>query len=190
MNWYWWNFTELQFTTWWCAYRTNINGDKLKRDNYLCCTGWGIFYDLTHSSNFNCNKYKCQCYIFFLQVPAKSESVLFFGPVVPDGYGFCYNPQEKCILFGVSSFKSNKSTVSAAQMAEYIEQSLCDMQDVMSSAPMASLWTSRINWWYSLLMITGNHTIPADNWKPYQTSRQLETIPDQQTTSTTWQITL
>jgi len=31
-------------------------------------------------------------------------------------------------------------------------------------------------------MITGNHTIPADNWKPYQTSRQLETIPDQQTT--------
>jgi len=31
-------------------------------------------------------------------------------------------------------------------------------------------------------MITGNHTIPADNWKLYQTSRQLETIPDQQTT--------
>jgi len=42
------------------------------------------------------------------QVPAKSESVLFFGPVCPDGYGFCYNPQETKILFGISSYKSNQ----------------------------------------------------------------------------------
>ncbi|WAR31442.1 CACP-like protein [Mya arenaria] len=61
-------------------------------------------------------------------VPAKSESVLFFGPVCPDGYGFCYNPQEKRILFGISSFKSNDVTLPAAQMCELVADSLRDMR--------------------------------------------------------------
>ncbi|XP_060564784.1 carnitine O-acetyltransferase-like isoform X2 [Ruditapes philippinarum] len=73
------------------------------------------------------------------QVPAKSESVLFFGPVMPDGYGFCYNPQEKCILFGVSSFKSNNVTLPAAKMADLIKDSLNDMRDVMASSMKANL---------------------------------------------------
>lgn len=66
--------------------------------------------------------------------------MLFFGPVVPDGYGFCYNPQETKILFGVSSFKSNQITVEAEQMADLIQQSLCDMQEVMASAVKSNLW--------------------------------------------------
>ncbi|XP_053380411.1 carnitine O-acetyltransferase-like isoform X2 [Mercenaria mercenaria] len=73
------------------------------------------------------------------QVPAKSESVLFFGPVVPDGYGFCYNPQEKCILFGVSSYKSNSVTLPAAKMAELIQDSLRDMRDVLAATMKANL---------------------------------------------------
>lgn len=73
------------------------------------------------------------------QVPAKSESVLFFGPVVPDGYGFCYNPQERCILFGISSYKSNNITLPAAQMADLVKDSLRDMRDVMASTMKANL---------------------------------------------------
>ncbi|XP_052221203.1 carnitine O-acetyltransferase-like isoform X1 [Dreissena polymorpha] len=73
------------------------------------------------------------------QVPAKSESVMFFGPVVPDGYGFCYNPQEKCILFGVSSFKSNDKTLPAAEMSELVANSLRDMKKVLSSSVKSSL---------------------------------------------------
>lgn len=72
-------------------------------------------------------------------MPAKSESVLFFGPVVPDGYGFCYNPQEKCILFGISSYKSNNTTLQAKEMAELVKTSLTDMRDVMASAMRANL---------------------------------------------------
>ncbi|XP_052790483.1 carnitine O-acetyltransferase-like [Mya arenaria] len=73
------------------------------------------------------------------QVPAKSESVLFFGPVCPDGYGFCYNPQEKRILFGISSFKSNDVTLPAAQMCELVADSLRDMRQVMESSVKSSL---------------------------------------------------
>jgi carnitine O-acetyltransferase len=43
-------------------------------------------------------------------VPSKEESVLVFGPVVPDGYGLCYNPQESQIIFGVSAFNNNPET--------------------------------------------------------------------------------
>lgn len=35
------------------------------------------------------------------QVPAHSNSVLVFGPVVPDGYGVCYNPQENQVNIAV-----------------------------------------------------------------------------------------
>ncbi|KAL4218901.1 hypothetical protein ACF0H5_021489 [Mactra antiquata] len=73
------------------------------------------------------------------QVPAKTESVLFFGPVCPDGYGFCYNPQEKCILFGISSYKSNNTTLPAQEMAELIKTSLVEMRDVMASSMRANL---------------------------------------------------
>jgi len=33
-----------------------------------------------------------------------------YGPVVPDGYGCCYNPRPKDILFACSSFKSCEKT--------------------------------------------------------------------------------
>lgn len=73
------------------------------------------------------------------QVPAKSESVLFFGPVVSDGYGFCYNPQEKRILFGISSFKDNKVTTTAPHMAELVQKSLLDMREVLLAAVRSNL---------------------------------------------------
>lgn len=83
--------------------------------------------------------HSCYWKISTSQVPAKSESVLFFGPVVPDGYGFCYNPQERAILFGVSSYRSNEKTLPAGDMAELVRQSLCDMRNVLGSTVRANL---------------------------------------------------
>ncbi|KAL3872104.1 hypothetical protein ACJMK2_040057 [Sinanodonta woodiana] len=72
------------------------------------------------------------------QVPAQSESVLVFGPVVPDGYGICYNPQEQQILFGVSSFNNCKDTFSE-QMAANLRKALLDMRNVLAGSLKASL---------------------------------------------------
>ena len=46
----------------------------------------------------------------FLQVPVETTLLSGFGPVVPDGYGICYNPQEERLLFTVSSFKKCHET--------------------------------------------------------------------------------
>lgn len=73
------------------------------------------------------------------QVPAKFPSLLFFGPVVPDGYGICYNPREKELLIGVSSFKHCSDTVSAGEMANNIKDSLLAMRDVLAATMKSNL---------------------------------------------------
>lgn len=73
------------------------------------------------------------------QVPAKAAALLFFGPVVPDGYGYCYNPREHEILFGISSFKHCTDTATAPEMAESVRKSLLDMRDVLASNMKANL---------------------------------------------------
>lgn len=73
------------------------------------------------------------------QVPAKFTSLLFFGPVVPDGYGICYNPQERELLVGVSSYNSCSDTVSATDMADSIRDSLLSMRDVLASTMKSNL---------------------------------------------------
>lgn len=45
-----------------------------------------------------------------LQVPVEDKLVSGFGPVVSDGYGICYNPQKRQMLFAVSSFKKSRET--------------------------------------------------------------------------------
>uniref|UniRef100_A0A8C7E6C4 Carnitine O-acetyltransferase n=1 Tax=Naja naja TaxID=35670 RepID=A0A8C7E6C4_NAJNA len=47
------------------------------------------------------------------QVPAKTDCVMCFGPVVPDGYGVCYNPMEEHINFAISAFNSCSETNAA-----------------------------------------------------------------------------
>nr|AWJ68269.1 putative choline acetyltransferase [Hirudo verbana] len=44
------------------------------------------------------------------QVPTTMDALMCYGPVVPDGYGACYNPHPNYILVCVSSFKENKTT--------------------------------------------------------------------------------
>ncbi|XP_020281994.1 carnitine O-acetyltransferase-like [Pseudomyrmex gracilis] len=63
------------------------------------------------------------------QVPFKSKSVLCYGPVVPDGYGCCYNPRPKDISFACSSFRSCEET-DTKDFARVLQQMLCDMRDI------------------------------------------------------------
>ena len=78
------------------------------------------------------SKRKVQIYIafsFLVQVPARCEAFMCFGPLVPDGYGCCYNPRGDAIYFGISAFNSSPETDSAT-FRNALEQSLMDMHDV------------------------------------------------------------
>lgn len=72
------------------------------------------------------------------QVPSKTDCVMFFGPVVPDGYGICYNPRETHINFSVSAYNSCAET-NAGRLAQQLEQALLDMQALLLGHPRAKL---------------------------------------------------
>ncbi|XP_045052783.1 carnitine O-acetyltransferase isoform X2 [Desmodus rotundus] len=72
------------------------------------------------------------------QVPSKTDCVMFFGPVVPDGYGICYNPVESHINFSVSAYNSCAET-NAARLAHYLEKALLDMRTLLQGHPRARL---------------------------------------------------
>ncbi|KAG8434999.1 hypothetical protein GDO86_013091 [Hymenochirus boettgeri] len=63
------------------------------------------------------------------QVPTTMEMFCCYGPVVPNGYGCCYNPQPEHILFCVSSFNDCKET-SSTMFAKSVEESLLAMGDL------------------------------------------------------------
>lgn len=52
-----------------------------------------------------------------------------YGPVLPNGYGACYNPQSDYILFSVSSFHESPET-RPADFIECLVQGLVDMRDL------------------------------------------------------------
>ncbi|XP_039300487.1 choline O-acetyltransferase-like isoform X2 [Nilaparvata lugens] len=66
------------------------------------------------------------------QVPTTSDCVLGYGPVVPDGYGCCYNPWPNTITFCISAFHSSESTKSSL-FAQNLEDSLLAMQELLQS---------------------------------------------------------
>uniref|UniRef100_A0A8C6KS59 Carnitine O-acetyltransferase a n=1 Tax=Nothobranchius furzeri TaxID=105023 RepID=A0A8C6KS59_NOTFU len=72
------------------------------------------------------------------QVPSKTDCVMCFGPVVPDGYGVCYNPMEDHINFAVSSFNTCEET-RAADLARAVEEALLDMRRVLDQSPRSKL---------------------------------------------------
>ncbi|XP_062352887.1 choline O-acetyltransferase [Cinclus cinclus] len=63
------------------------------------------------------------------QVPTTMEMFCCYGPVVPNGYGACYNPQPEHILFCISSFKECEET-SSGKLAKAVEESLLAMRDL------------------------------------------------------------
>ncbi|KAM4527285.1 carnitine O-acetyltransferase [Odontesthes bonariensis] len=72
------------------------------------------------------------------QVPSKTDCVMCFGPVVPDGYGVCYNPMNDHINFAMSSFNTCEET-DAGRLAQAVEGALMDMRAALERAPRAKL---------------------------------------------------
>ncbi|KAM6184855.1 choline O-acetyltransferase [Rhynchocyon petersi] len=70
------------------------------------------------------------------QVPTTMEMFCCYGPVVPNGYGACYNPQSENILFCISSFHSCKET-SSTKFAKAVEESLLEMRNLCLLPPPA-----------------------------------------------------
>lgn len=61
-----------------------------------------------------------------------------FGPVVPNGYGVCYNPMEDHVNFAVSSFNSCQET-DAARLARGVQDALLDMKTLLEKTPKSRL---------------------------------------------------
>ncbi|NXD36355.1 CLAT acetyltransferase, partial [Copsychus sechellarum] len=67
------------------------------------------------------------------QVPTTMEMFCCYGPVVPNGYGACYNPQPEHILFCISSFKECEET-SSGMLAKAVEESLLALRDLCNKS--------------------------------------------------------
>ncbi|XP_078055644.1 choline O-acetyltransferase [Mustelus asterias] len=63
------------------------------------------------------------------QVTTTSETFLFYGPVVPDGYGVAYNAHLDQIIFCISSFNDCKET-SSAMFAKAVQESFGEMKEL------------------------------------------------------------
>lgn len=64
------------------------------------------------------------------QVGSKTDCVMCFGPMVPDGYGVCYNPMDDHINFAVTAFNSCEET-NATRLSKFLEDSLLDMKTLL-----------------------------------------------------------
>ncbi|XP_067269324.1 carnitine O-acetyltransferase-like isoform X2 [Pseudorasbora parva] len=82
-----------------------------------------IFMDTSFavSSHFN---------LFTSQVGSKTDCVMCFGPMVPDGYGVCYNPMDDHINFAVTAFNSCEET-NATKLSKFLEDALLDMKTLL-----------------------------------------------------------
>uniref|UniRef100_A0A8C7U1I9 Choline O-acetyltransferase n=1 Tax=Oncorhynchus mykiss TaxID=8022 RepID=A0A8C7U1I9_ONCMY len=73
------------------------------------------------------------------QVPTTVEMFCCYGPVVPNGYGCCYNPQSDHLLFSVTSFHGSTETCSAV-FIKALDEGLVEMRDLCrkSNKPQSS----------------------------------------------------
>lgn len=62
-----------------------------------------------------------------------------FGPVVPNGYGVCYNPMNDHINFAISAFNACEET-NAAHLAQAVQHALLDMGTLLEQTPRSKLW--------------------------------------------------
>lgn len=67
---------------------------------------------------------------FVFQVGSKTDCVMCLGPMVPDGYGICYNPMDDHINFAVTAFNSCEET-NATRLSQFLEDSLLDMKTLL-----------------------------------------------------------
>ncbi|KAI3358097.1 hypothetical protein L3Q82_003105 [Scortum barcoo] len=64
------------------------------------------------------------------QVPANTDSVMCFGPLVPDGYAICYNPQADHVHFSITAFNCCEET-HAETLAVTLKETLCHLQELL-----------------------------------------------------------
>ncbi|AWP21383.1 putative phostensin [Scophthalmus maximus] len=64
------------------------------------------------------------------QVPANTDSVMCFGPLVPDGYAICYNPQADHVHFSITAFNCCEET-HAETLAVTLKDTLCQLQELL-----------------------------------------------------------
>ncbi|XDV50401.1 hypothetical protein PO909_019463 [Leuciscus waleckii] len=81
-----------------------------------------LFSDATYATSI-------QFILSTSQVPTTEEMFCCYGPVVPNGYGACYNPQMDHIIFCVSSFRDSAETCSDL-FVKTLEGCLKEMQDL------------------------------------------------------------
>ncbi|XP_074527429.1 carnitine O-acetyltransferase-like isoform X2 [Halichoeres trimaculatus] len=70
------------------------------------------------------------------QVGSKTDCVMCFGPMVPDGYGVCYNPMDEHINIAITAFNSCEET-HAAKFAQAVEDALLDLRALLEDTATA-----------------------------------------------------
>ncbi|RUS69518.1 hypothetical protein EGW08_022718 [Elysia chlorotica] len=64
------------------------------------------------------------------QVASQHEAFLCFVPVVPDGYGLCYNPREDQLVLCITSFNNSPQTDSG-KLRDAVAQAFRDMHSLL-----------------------------------------------------------
>ncbi|XP_066580830.1 carnitine O-acetyltransferase b [Amia ocellicauda] len=70
------------------------------------------------------------------QVASRTDSVMCFGPLEPDGYAVCYNPMSEHINFSVSAFNCCEQT-HAERLAQEIRRALGHLQELLQPSHTA-----------------------------------------------------
>ncbi|XP_035028756.1 choline O-acetyltransferase [Hippoglossus stenolepis] len=106
------------------------------------------------------------------QVPTTVEMFCCYGPVVPNGYGVCYNPQSDHLIFSVSSFRESPQTCSA-EFVKCLVQGLLDMRDLCNKCNCTPTKQRKEQ-------TLETHTQTETNWQSKTQQRPCESSKNQQ----------
>ena len=72
------------------------------------------------------------------------DAFMLYGPVVPDGYGVCYNPHPDYMIFVITAFNREEKTV-AEHFASTLVDNLEKMKDLCIKGSLVNGKTPEIN---------------------------------------------
>ncbi|XP_067145486.1 choline O-acetyltransferase-like [Centruroides vittatus] len=114
-----------------------INGEG--PDNHLLCLKeMAALHGLEEPALYRTDFYKefLNFRLSTSQLPTTYDVKVGYGPVVPDGYGCSYNPEENGIVFCISSFENDPSTDSE-KFAQNLQVSLMELKELCECARTA-----------------------------------------------------